>query len=49
MTATAPECPSCCAPMRLASDLAAAGLSRSWDCSRLCYVESRYGTSARKA
>lgn len=32
MTATAPECPSCCAPMRLASDLAAAGLSRSWVC-----------------
>lgn len=32
MTATAPECPSCCAPMRLASDLTPAGLSRSWVC-----------------
>lgn len=32
MTATAPTCPACEAEMRLASDLASAGLARSWVC-----------------
>lgn len=32
MTATAPECPACGAPLRLTSDLTGAGLSRSWAC-----------------
>lgn len=32
MVAHIPECPACSAPMRLSSDLASAGLSRSWVC-----------------